>query len=757
MEFLAKTIDGSQAEASPDARLLWLPELAIIRNEHEETTIVLLQQQAWSQDAGAAIPIEGSGVRVVCQRDRERPIAVTGATSTLREDVTLASSTKQVPIELFRLDQSGAISILANALGVEAASLQNAAITLVAFDPFNPASRTAAQGQDPDDHALTVGYKVEYNNADRRGEPAAVRVFYDLARRRLSSRRLLASGCSGLQFSLDPVTKTGSQTRRPNSPSERLDPLRDRCTLHDLAALGTGEHCLSGPRVSIKDPNPLGLDPPRCTSAFDFSSRTNEFAAVSAYAHCDALLRMLEAFGLPPSQYVPGLPVTVVHRAPLLFTAAYHDGKAVAAYVMGLRDQPADPLAVEMRFALGDLADCDRHPLGAAADVRWVLHEFCHVLLAAATGELEFRFAHSAGDALAAIMCDPDLRLASDSSPGGWRGLTFPFVSSPLRRHDRDVHRGWGWTGSLYDAPPHYASIRDPAGYRAEQILSTTLFRLYRALGGDALDPYGKPDRPRRRAAAQFTFYLIVRAIKGLGPAAVVPAVDVTGFVASLIDADIGTQVFGSGPARRLGGSVHKVIRWAFQQQGLYHAADARDRNRPGDPEPIDIYIERSGTQPGDYGYTRDWHSKASAMWVRRAPDNGPADEAPRIGMANYIYVEVGNLGTSDAGNVTVEVLTRAGQDHDTWDAAQGAWHPLLPANGAVTRAPVARNTATRFGPFAWAPMAGKHGVFVRATTAGDRSNADINSRLACAAGPTPMRDLVPFDNNLGYRAWRLR
>jgi hypothetical protein len=44
----------------------------------------------------------------------------------------------------------------------------------------------------------------------------------------------------------------------------------------------------------------------------------------------------------------------------------------------------------------------------------------------------------------------------------------------------------------------------------------------------------------------------------------------------------------------------------------------------------------------------------------------------------------------------------------------------------------------------------------VRASAPGDRSNADANSFLACAAGPIDMQELVPYDNNLAYRSWHI-
>ena len=55
-----------------------------------------------------------------------------------------------------------------------------------------------------------------------------------------------------------------------------------------------------------------------------------------------------------------------------------------------------------------------------------------------------------------------------------------------------------------------------------------------------------------------------------------------------------------------------------------------------------------------------------------------------------------------------------------------------------------------------WTPPAGANALFIRASAAGDRSNADTGSPLACASGPVPVEDLVPYDNNLAYRAWNV-
>src|SRR5690606_9279563 len=150
---------------------------------------------------------------------------------------------------------------------------------------------------------------------------------------------------------------------------------------------------------------------------------------------------------------------------------------------------------LSVSFALGDLARRRRSTIdrlgnvtsrrqaeyaSIAMDPRWAWHEFGHVLIAAATGSLELPFVHSVGDALAAIVSDPYSRLAEHPQA---RYATFPWIPS-ARRHDRDVRRGWSWSGSFHRATrmPSLASHASRKGYISEQILSTTLFRLYRCL-----------------------------------------------------------------------------------------------------------------------------------------------------------------------------------------------------------------------------------------------------------------------------------
>src|SRR6516165_3015688 len=174
---------------------------------------------------------------------------------------------------------------------------------------------------------------------------------------------------------------------------------------------------------------------------------------------------------------------------------------------------------------------------------RWPIcrHERGHVLLTASIGELQFRFAHSPGDALAAIVSDPESKLATDPS---WRGSTFPWVFLP-RRHDRCVCVGWSWGGTLHHSLSQVPTSVGPRrkAYWSEQILSSSLFRLYRSIGGDTvvLGPSGDPDPHARRSASHYCVYLIMRGIQILGTSLVSPTNDPDQFASALIDADIST------------------------------------------------------------------------------------------------------------------------------------------------------------------------------------------------------------------------
>ena len=344
--------------------------------------------------------------------------------------------------------------------------------------------------------------------------------------------------------------------------------------------------------------------------------RSNNFSAVSAYKTIEQFFERLQAYGICANSYfrLAKLPLQVSYRSGIE-PGPGKDGQTVNARVLP-EGWPADAVgptkpgtrpSITVHLALANLSHRSRkgwdrkkrspaEPLGIAADPRWVWHEIGHVLLMASIGELEFRFAHSPGDALAAIVSDPESKLAVNAKA---RGRTFPWVFLP-RRHDRCVSHGWSWSGSLHRAlasVPSRASAHRK-GYWSEQILSSSLFRLYRCLGGDTIDRDVTIDTIARQSASHYSVYLIIKAIQMLGPSRIVLAQDPDQFVSALIDADIGTSDWTitfppkDGPTfKKIGGCAHKVIRWAFESQGLY-AAPGNITNAPGLPPPVDIYIK---------------------------------------------------------------------------------------------------------------------------------------------------------------------
>lgn len=198
-----------------------------------------------------------------------------------------------------------------------------------------------------------------------------------------------------------------------------------------------------------------------------------------------------------------------------------------------------------------------------------------------------------------------------------------------------------------------------------------------------------KPDQGARRRASHYTTFLIMQALRVLGDVKVVPAMDPIQLEHTLKEADL-LQIewdapylpFGEDPAtktqnyKRVGGCTTKVIRWAFEAQGLHAPlGSGYDYNEIGVPRPVDIYIKslRPTLDPGfqssvDFGFgsyvpvSLHWHQLDNKAPAWQADPNGgivwrQADQE--------IDVWVGNRGTSTATDVTVSVWFAV------WPAAQ--------------------------------------------------------------------------------------
>ncbi len=521
-------------------------------------------------------------------------------------------------------------------------------------------------------------------------------------------------------FHADPATLGGPEA---NAGDAALNRLRKPVALDGLAAPVDGIQSLSGSNVVLADVATPKVVPPTRPAGkhFKFNARTNEFAAVNAYYNCDRIFRLVEDLGFPLADYFPGttFPNRVDHRGH--YDKKHPQGDEINAHCAGTADGSGIDHTV---FALADLGN-QKQPIGIACDFRIALHEILgHGVLYNHIGGPRFKFAHSAGDSFAAIINDPGSK-ARD------RGDTFPWLANVARRrHDREVAAGWGWNG-VYALNP-LDDVKDPGGYNTEQILSSTMFRFYRAIGGDAADLATK------RFAARMTCHVLLAAIQTLTPAT--SPLDAAHFASALMKAE-----HADWPAERIsGGAYHKVIRWAFEKQGLYQLAEtARPNNKIGAPPPVDVYVEDG--RHGEYHFQSDY-ANCQAIWNRHRNDGGTAHQEPIAGVTNYAYVKIKNRGFRPATRVVV----RAFQGRPSAkNAYPGGWQPMQTAQLAAANVPPNSSAEIIAGPFKWVQAdAGRAGMLMVASAAGDPSNVDNFS----ARDSIPDWRLVPNDNNIALR-----
>lgn len=590
-------------------------------------------------------------------------------------------------------------------------------------------------------------------------------------------------------FEQDPASVAGLHTiveARANRSPEELSAFTELCDLPGLVAGNPVTLTDDLGQVEVRESELLGGNPARQKQVYlplGGHPRTDDFAALSSYMHARLLFDRMRTYGLSPEEYFKfaNLPLLVRYRA-TISPGPGKDGRTVNAAVdydppSSEFGQPKDETQdlrkpLQVRFALGDLrrSFSQREPLGVATDPRWAWHEFGHVLLAARTGGLELPFVHSVGDALAAVACDPQSRLATFQG-GRFRGLTFPWAHIS-RRHDRSAFLGWSWSGTFHrqGRMPDYTSNRQRKGYQSEQILSSSLFRLYRCLGGDTLlapDGAGErfPDTAARLRAADYVIYLVLKAMEAFPPAIAGSIESPVQFADALIRADCDTLP-ETNPALplhdRVGGWARKVIEWAFETQGLSRVLDDDTVNdRPGEPPNVDVFIPnlRPLDEGGAGGYmpvSLDWHGAGPLAtephWLARQP------EGIRINNRR-VAITVHNRGRSQADNVRVRAwwarwnagappwapgAWAANANDPTWTELKGPNHQRdIPAGGSY-QFPESSDKLPH--------QAGRYVVLAAALCADDHPsiNADAYPYLATATNPTPLIDLVAGDNNLG-------
>lgn len=697
-------------------------------NAQFDTTTVTYDQTLYG------LPVWEAGLSV---HVKEGPYRVIGADTTRHADLTMtqpeAEGLQRGLKELDRLDESLDEERLARLLELTESSdeynrdsLKIDEVKLVVYR-YEAAKREPAVEADGDtfehDHPRLPLPKVPDSIAEGEHYVSAVvhfelgtprfptlnwRAIIDLETGAVLHLRPFIDGVNGLVFALDPMTSAPSGPL-PSATASALNAKRLSVTLQGLSTPVNNVQSLSGNIVIIADPEAPAITSPTQPSgvSFDYDSRTNNFAAVNAYYHSDQFFRLVQSLGFSlPSYFGPTpFPTPTDHRG--------LGGNAINAHCLGLAGGVG---ILQTAYALADLGNT-ANPIGIACDWRVVLHELGgHGILYPHVHSPNFGFAHSAGDSFAAILNDPDSAAAD-------RFVTFPWVNIG-RRHDRLAAGGWAWGG-----------VNDVGGYNSEQILCTSHFRIYRSIGGDAALPLG---RGYRQFAARFMAYLILRTVGSLtqptNPA------NVAGYVNALLTADLGDWT-SEGHA---GGAYGKVIRWAFEKQGLFQPPGAPTPViTEGAPPPVDVYIEDG--RHGEYQF-QPVHWDCHAIWNRRHADGLTAHENPVVGATNYAYVKIKNRGTQPATNVAVKAFHA--------QPAAGLVYPndWQPMTTPQLSAPVvAANNAVEIvvGPFKWTPTQVAHEcMFMIVSASGDQSNV---SNLAPGESIPEWR-LVPHDNNVGQR-----
>ena len=401
--------------------------------------------------------------------------------------------------------------------------------------------------------------------------------------------RAFVACANGEVFVNDPASRSNVPTVVATAAETVLTRWKQTVMLPGLTAPSTGSNqALAGEFVRVTDTDLPTAPPPTepVGTNFNYEVRTDNFSAVNAYYHCDRLFRMMQGMGFVirgSSGYFNGtnFPVSVDHRAIVL-----GDEVNSAFYA----DAEGDGIG---RFAFGRCVSGTT--VGMCTEFQTVAHEFGHAILQDSVHAGNFGFCHSAGDSLGVILADPYSILTD-------RFLTFPWcpITGPgERRHNRSVASGYAWGGTLDD--------RD---YGSEQILSTTLFRVYQVTGGDSVHSNAAVRLATKERAARYMAYLIFRSIGSLATSPITVTPNAGVYETALINADVATMSFDGFP----GGTHQKIIRWSFEKQGWHQPSGAPTPvSTAGAPPPVDVYIDDG--RAGEYAPYLENFWETTEIW----------------------------------------------------------------------------------------------------------------------------------------------
>ena len=227
-----------------------------------------------------------------------------------------------------------------------------------------------------------------------------------------------------------------------------------------------------------------------------------------------------------------------------------------------------------------------------------------------------------------------------------------------------------------------------------------------------------------REFAARWMAFLILAAVE-----LETPATQPNGpedLANDLITADLSTSTFNGHP----GGTFHKIIRWAFEQQNAFG----------GQPPEVDLFIDDA--RSGEYGWlpTEDL-AEPPGVWARRQPDGLAGHQDPITESPTFVYARIENRGTRPARRAEVSVFAGPSDPLASFPAQFS-----LVGSRDVAEA-IAPGQSVVVGPFEWLtgdePSAS---LLVSVSSPEDESNVEL------VTGPVEARRLVSPDNNIARR-----
>jgi hypothetical protein len=223
-------------------------------------------------------------------------------------------------------------------------------------------------------------------------------------------------------------------------------------------------------------------------------------------------------------------------------------------------------------------------------------------------------------------------------------------------------------------------------------------------------------------------------------------------------------------PVAWTGGAARKVVRWAFEAQGMFSPNPNVNHNAPGLPPQVDIYIpdlrplrettENGWVEHGPGGYvpvSLDWNDTASG----RRWQNDPA----ALGNGFAPAVTIRNRGHEPASGISLRWwvgVATGDPDAPDWDTgARIVWlvsgteqiaEGVAPGGSRTVKPSIESESADT------SSHTGSLVVMVEVSCPDDRANSAPEGLLACAiaagamppAVPMALADLVANDNNLG-------